>query len=402
MNLILTKERKEVLRHPARFKVITAGRRFGKSVLGLMFLLKGEMLQGSNRWYISPTYRQGKLTVWPILKSIIRNQPDWKINETELSCTRSDATIAIKGSDASDSLRGAELTRCVLDEYAYQKSGVFEEVIYPMLTTTQGNALMIGTPDGFSNNNFYDYFLKGQGEDPQWKSWQYKTIDGGFVDQKELDLAKSNLDERAYRQEFMASFETAANRAAWAFSRDEHIKTADESSSYWVIGLDFNVDYMSAVLANVYGDGTVHYVDEIRQRNSSTEMICKEMKDKWPKANDIFPDPAGSARSTTSHRSDHQILKDHGYSVYARKAHPSHRDRLNALNRKLKDANGKIKMTVDPKCTYLIKDLEQVQRDRKGGIDKTNIELTHSLDACSYLIEYKWPIVQRIATSIQW
>ena len=402
MNLILTKERKEVLKHPARFKVITAGRRFGKSVLGLMFLLKGEMLQGSNRWYISPTYRQGKLTVWPILKSIIRNQPDWKINETELSCTRSGATIAIKGSDASDSLRGAELTRCVLDEYAYQKSGVFEEVIYPMLTTTQGNALMIGTPDGFSNNNFYDYFLKGQGEDPQWKSWQYKTIDGGFVDQKELDLAKSNLDERAYRQEFMASFETAANRAAWAFSRDEHIKTADESSSYWVIGLDFNVDYMSAVLANVYGDGTVHYVDEIRQRNSSTEMICKEMKDKWPKANDIFPDPAGSARSTTSHRSDHQILKDHGYSVYARKAHPSHRDRLNALNRKLKDANGKIKMTVDPKCTYLIKDLEQVQRDRKGGIDKANIELTHSLDACSYLIEYKWPIVQRIATSIQW
>jgi len=402
MNLILTKERKEVLKHPARFKVITAGRRFGKSVLGLMFLLKGEMLQGSNRWYISPTYRQGKLTVWPILKSIIRNQPDWKINETELSCTRSGATIAIKGSDASDSLRGAELTRCVLDEYAYQKSGVFEEVIYPMLTTTQGNALMIGTPDGFSNNNFYDYFLKGQGEDPQWKSWQYKTIDGGFVDQKELDLAKSNLDERAYRQEFMASFETAANRAAWAFSRDEHIKTADESSSYWVIGLDFNVDYMSAVLANVYGDGTVHYVDEIRQRNSSTEMICKEMKDKWPKANDIFPDPAGSARSTTSHRSDHQILKDHGYSVYARKAHPSHRDRLNALNRKLKDANGKIKMTVDPKCIYLIKDLEQVQRDRKGGIDKANIELTHSLDACSYLIEYKWPIVQRIATSIQW
>ena len=402
MELILTKERKEVLRHPARFKVITAGRRFGKSVLGLMFLLKGEMLQGSNRWYISPTYRQGKLTVWPILKSIIRNQPDWKINETELSCTRSGATIAIKGSDASDSLRGAELTRCVLDEYAYQKSGVFEEVIYPMLTTTHGNALMIGTPDGFSNNNFYDYFLKGQGEDPQWKSWQYKTIDGGFVDQKELDLAKSNLDERAYRQEFMASFETAANLAAWAFSRDEHIKTADESSSYWVIGLDFNVDYMSAVLANVYGDGTVHYVDEIRQRNSSTEMICKEMKDKWPKANDIFPDPAGSARSTTSHRSDHQILKDHGYSVYARKAHPSHRDRLNALNRKLKDANGKIKMTVDPKCTYLIKDLEQVQRDRKGGIDKTNIELTHSLDACSYLIEYKWPIVQRIATSIQW
>ena len=402
MELLLTKERKEILQDKTRNQVIVAGRRFGKSILGLMFLLKGQMSQGENRWYISPTYRQGKLTVWPMLKSIMRYQQDWKINETELSCTKSGATIAIKGSDAADSLRGAELHKCVLDEYAYQKQGVFEEVIYPMLTTTQGQALLIGTPDGFSTNNFYDYFIKGQSEDPLWKSWQYRTIDGGFVKEEELELAKSNLDERAYRAEFLASFETAANRAAWAFDRNEHIKTTNEYSSYWAIGIDFNVDYMSAVLVNIYGDGTVHYVDEIRQQNSSTEMMCKAMKAKWPKAKEVYPDPAGSARSTTSHRSDHQILKDYDFLVYARKSHPSHRDRLNALNRKLKDAKGNIKMTVDPKCKYLIKDLEQVQRDRKGGIDKSNIELTHSLDACSYLIEYKWPIVQRIATSIKW
>ena len=402
MELKLTKERKEILSHPARFKVITAGRRFGKSVLGLMFLLKGQMLQGENRWYISPTYRQGKLTVFPILKSIIRNQPDWKVNETELSCTRLGATIAIKGSDAADSLRGAELSRVVLDEYAYQKAGVFEEVIYPMLTTTHGNAMMIGTPDGFSSNNFYDYFLKGQGEDDQWKSWQYKTIDGGFVDQKELELAKSNLDERAYRQEFMASFETAANRAAWAFDRSKHIVKAEELSSYFIIGIDFNVDYMTAVLACIYSDQTIHYIDEIRQSNSSTESLCKEMKVKWQGVQEAYPDPAGTARSTTSSRSDHQILRDNGYRVFASRRHPSHRDRLNALNRKLEDANGVIKMTIDPKCKYLIKDLEQVQRDRKGGIDKSNIELTHSLDAATYLISYKFPIVQRIATSMKW
>ena len=47
-------------------------------------------------------------------------------------------------------------------------------------------------------------------------------------------------------------------------------------------------------------------------------------------------------------------------------------------------------------------DLEQVQRTRDGKIDKSDIALTHMLDACSYLIEYKWPIVQRIATSMKW
>ena len=143
------------------------------------------MQQGENRWYITPTYRQGKITVWPTLKQIMRGR-GWKINETELSCTQLGVTIAIKGSDASDSLRGAELSRVVLDEYAYQKSGVFEEVIYPMLTTTNGEAMMIGTPDGFSNNNFYDYFIKGQGNDSDWKSWQFKTVDGGFVSEESI------------------------------------------------------------------------------------------------------------------------------------------------------------------------------------------------------------------------
>ena len=402
MELRLTKERKEILSHPARFKVITAGRRFGKSILGLMFLLKGEMLPGQNRWYICPTYRQARLTVWPMLKSIMRNQTGWKINETELSCTKSGVTIALKGSDSADSLRGAELHRVVLDEYAYQKQSVFEEIIYPMLTTTNGPVLMIGTPDGFSANNFYDYFIKGQGADPLWKSWQYKTIDGGFVSDKELELAKSNLDSRAYRQEFLASFESAANRAAWAFDREDHVKVADELSSYQIIGLDFNVDYMSAVCGSIYSNGTIHFFDEIRRRNSSTELICHEMKERWPNVKEVYPDPAGVARSTTSSRSDHQIIRDHGFLVYAKRRHPSHRDRLNALNRKLKDATGKVEMTIDPKCTYLIKDLEQVQRDRNGGIEKKNIELSHSLDACSYLIEYKWPIVQRIATSMKW
>ena len=94
---------------------------------------------------------------------------------------------------------------------------------------------------------------------------------------------------------------------------------------------------------------------------------------------------------------------DNGFNVIARKANPPIIDRLNALNRMLTDANGKVRMTVDPKCTYLIKDLEQVQRSRDGKIDKVkDISLTHALDACSYYIALKHPVVQRIATSSQW
>tara|TARA_Y100000593_G_C4313050_1_gene339345 strand:- start:3515 stop:3802 length:288 start_codon:yes stop_codon:yes gene_type:complete len=94
---------------------------------------------------------------------------------------------------------------------------------------------------------------------------------------------------------------------------------------------------------------------------------------------------------------------DNGYNVIAKKANPPIIDRLNALNRMLQDADGRVRMTVDPKCKYLIKDLEQVQRSRDGKIDKVkDISLTHALDACSYYIAMRHPVVKTFAQSTQW
>ena len=365
-----------------------------------MWLLSEEIMANNSLWYIAPTYRQGKMIAWPVLKRLFRLHSDAKINESGLSVTLSNgAEICIKGADNEDSLRGAGINKVILDEYAYFKPYVWEEIILPMLATSQGHAMFIGTPSGY--NAMYDLYMKGQ-SDPDWKSWQFKTIEGGFVDEDEVQRIKSNMDGRLYRQEMEGSFETTGNRAAYNFDREIHVKKATDISSKQWWGADQNVDYMTAVLACEYTDGTVHYFDEIRQSNSNTESMAKAMKAKHPEVNIIYPDPAGSARSTTSHRSDHAILRDYGYIVRAKKAHPSHIDRLNALNRKLINANGDVGMTVDPKCKYLIKDLEQVQRDKRGGIDKANIKLTHALDACSYAIEYKWPIARRIATSQTW
>lgn len=339
------------------------------------------------------------MIAWPVLKQIFRHHSDAKINESELSVSLTNgADICIKGADNEDSLRGAGIHKVILDEYAYFKPHVWEEIILPMLATTKGEAMFIGTPNGY--NALYDIYLKGQSES-DWNSWQFKTIDGGFVDAEEIERLKNNMDSRLYRQEMEGSFETTGNRAAYNFDRDVHIKRAESISDNQFIGMDFNVDYMSSVLACEYTDGTIHYFDEIRQSNSNTEAMCKTMNKKWG-VKPVFPDPAGKNRSTTSNRSDHQILKDYGYPVYARKAHPIVKDRLASLNRKLLDANDKVGMTIDPKCKYLIKDLEQCQRDKKGGLDKSNIELTHAFDACSYPIEYKYPIIKRIVKSVAW
>jgi len=397
VNWTLNPLRREILLDPHRFKVVVAGRRFGKTYLALMWLCLGNIEANERRWFIAPTYRQGKMIAFPVLRQIFRGRA--KINESELKVTLPNgAEICIKGADNEDSLRGAGLNRVVLDEYAMFKSHVWQEIVLPMLATTQGDAMFIGTPDGY--NSLYDLYLKGQ-SDPEWMSWQYTTIEGGFVADDEIDRLKSNMDGRLYRQEMEASFETTGNRAAYNFDRDVNVRKAEGLTSERFIGMDMNVDYMSAVIACVYTDGTIHYYDEIRQSNSNTEAMSREMRKRWG-LHPIFPDPAGKARSTTSNRSDHQILKDNGFQVIARVAHPTQKDRLSALNRMLLDAKDRVKMTIDPSCIYLIKDLEQVQHDKKGGIDKSNPELSHMLDACSYYIEYKHPIVQRVGTSISW
>ena len=394
----LDTKRREIIKHPAKRKVLVAGRRFGKSYLSLMWLLSRKIEPNERRWIITPTYRQGKTTTWKLLRTIFRDY-DAQVNESELLVKLPNgAEIAIKGSEQENNLRGAGIDMVCMEEYSYIKPHVWEEIIYPMLTTTDGDALFIGTPNGY--DHLYDAYMLGQGKSIDWKSWQFTTVDGGFVPEKEIEKAKSMMDERAFRTEFLASFETTGNRAAYNFDRQIHVKQTDQRTNRLAWGIDFNVDYMSAVLIMEFTN-SIHYLNEIRLTNSNTEEMAKEMKKIAPNI-PVYPDAAGRSRSTTSNRSDHQILKDHSFYIIAKKANPPVIDRLNALNRMLKDANGRVRMTVDPKCVYLIKDLEQVQRTRDGKIDKSDIKLTHMMDACSYYISYKYPVVKREAVSYEW
>ena len=395
-NWTVDKKRREVLSHPAKRKVLVAGRRFGKSYLSIIWMLTRKIEQNERRWIITPTYRQGKTTTWKLLRAVFRNY-DAQVNESELLVKLPNgAEIAIKGAEQENNLRGAGLDMVCMEEYSYIKPHVWEEIIYPMLTTTNGDALFIGTPNGY--DHLYDAYLKGQGNNPEWKSWQYTTLDGGFVPEEEIKKAKSMMDERAFKTEFLASFETTGNRAAYNFDRSIHVKKAEQISSNIFWSMDFNI-LGSVCLACEYTDGTIHFFDEIRLPNSNTQMMANEMKKVAPYI-PVYPDATGSARSTTSNRSDHQILRDNGFRVISKKANPSVIDRLNALNRMLKDANGKVRMTIDPKCTNLIKDLEQTQRTNDGRIDKRDEKRSHFLDACSYYIAYKHSLINRSPVSI--
>ena len=85
INWQLDKTRRSILQDNSRFKVLVCGRRWGKTVLSLMYLMKDAFEANERRFFITPTYRQGRMIVFPILRRMFGNFTGAKLNETEMS-----------------------------------------------------------------------------------------------------------------------------------------------------------------------------------------------------------------------------------------------------------------------------------------------------------------------------
>ena len=378
---------------PHRFKVVIAGRRFGKTFLSIRQLCHAARTPNKEVFYITSSYRSAKMIVWkPLKKRLLDLKWVKKINESELSITlKNGSTISLKGAENPDSLRGPSLSYCVIDEVAEVDPELWFEVIRPALADQQGGAMFIGTPKGKGNWS-YDLFCQEQLLD-DWKSFQFKTIDGGWVKPEEIEAARRELNAKVFRQEFEATFETFEGRVAWAFERDLNVKRLDNPDTRTIfVGCDFNVSPMSACIMVRVGDD-LYAIDEINMYSSSTDELAEELKRRYPTSKIFcYPDPAGSARKTSAGGlTDHIILQNAGFIVKAPRAHTPVRDRINALNSRMCSSDGVRHLFIDPGLKYTLESLEKfcykegTQVPDKGTYD-------HMFDALSYGVDFLFPI----------
>ena len=76
----------EVFNNDKRFRVLVAGRRFGKSYLSCIELLRGAISKpGETFFYCAPTYRMAKDIAWKALKKLVPKVWIQTKNETALS-----------------------------------------------------------------------------------------------------------------------------------------------------------------------------------------------------------------------------------------------------------------------------------------------------------------------------
>lgn len=214
-----------IFHDPHRFKVVAAGRRFGKSFLAAATLFVEAAktskvrsdgveidLQLEEIYYVAPTFEQGKKILWPLLKEIGADLIESKYENTGTLTLYNGRRISIKGSDRPDSLRGVGLSYVVLDEYAFMREEVWEIIIRPQLVRSEGGALFIGTPDG--KNHFWELWHKARigeaGDD--WKAFEFSSVDNPHLPSAEIDNAREQMSEERFRQEMEASFEAGGGK----------------------------------------------------------------------------------------------------------------------------------------------------------------------------------------------
>ena len=315
-----------------------------------------------------------------------------KTNETSLTIRLiNGSTIALKGAEKPNNLRGRALDHVVLDEFADMRPETWYEVIRPSLSDRQGSALFIGTPKG--RNHFYDLWASGLNGATDWESFQYTTLQGGNVPQEEIDAARADLDERTFNQEYCAEFVTYAGLIYYGFSRELSVIDYKSDDGTLHIGMDFNLDPMSAVICIRKG-GTLYAVDEIVMYGSNTDEMVAEIKQRYPNRSIIiYPDPASRQRKTSAGgRTDLSILQNAGFSVKAKNSHALVRDRINAVNSRLLSSDGERNLFVSPKCRQTIKSLERQTYKEGTSIPNKDDGFDHMNDALGYLVEYLFPV----------
>jgi len=201
----------EVLRDPARNKVLACGRRWGKTKVGEIACVEGHgprhsgfkgALDGGNVWWVAPIYPQSTM-IWRALKTSLKDCWIEKLENERRIVLPGGGSITVKSADHPDSLRGDGLDGCVLDEAAFMVSDAWAACIRPALSDKRGWAMFLTTPRGL--NWFYELWMDVPYREG-WARWQRPSSDNPIMDEKEIEASRRDVGSHLFSQEFEAQF----------------------------------------------------------------------------------------------------------------------------------------------------------------------------------------------------
>jgi predicted phage terminase large subunit-like protein len=259
----------QILSSPKRFKVVACGRRFGKTRLGALAAMR-EILGGGACMWVAPSHQKAEIA-WRITERLAAQIPGLEIRRGDARIISPNGGWAqFFSADAAGGLRGEGLTLAIIDEAAHIRDlgDIWTQEIRPSLSDRKGGAIFISSPFGF--NYFYELFLKGQGGDDEWQSWQFPSWDSPYIDLEEIERARRDMPDLVFRQEYGAEFVSLEG----ALFRREYFKIVERAPELSVITRHWDLaastrsmaDYSVGAKIGMDADGNIYILDVVRGR----------------------------------------------------------------------------------------------------------------------------------------
>lgn len=228
-----------VRQEAARFNVLACGRRWGKTVFGVVLACIA-LLKGQKVGWFAPTSDYYHFA-WELTKRYLHALVAEKSETSKRLVLLNGGEIKFWSiHEKADAGRGDKYHLLVCDEAAMvSKLGPWwHEAGRATLADYQGTAWFLSTPKGL--NAFHDLWGNEAGGKKGWKSWQMPTDTNPHIARAELEELKE-LPERAYSQEILAEFLEDGSGVFRGVKAVVSARKADEPAQeegFYQVGLD--------------------------------------------------------------------------------------------------------------------------------------------------------------------
>jgi len=210
----LRPDQSRIVRHPAKVKVLAAGRRFGKTFMCGVIVVAAAAAGNRVAWVV-PTYKNAR-PAWRWIEQhlapLLGKDGPVRVNRSTLTAEfasfggRAGGFIGVYSADNDVSIRGEAFHLIIVDEAARVSEQTWTDVLMPTLADFGGDAILISTPLG--RNWFWREWERARSKmDRELAAFTAPTTDNPMPSiRRAAELVKDRVPERVYRQEWLAEF----------------------------------------------------------------------------------------------------------------------------------------------------------------------------------------------------